>query len=162
MSSQARNLTRPIFGGWLFLKEVRLPRGNKEVNNFGDFLRRWRKERDLKQYELAKEVGVPQGTISAWEVGRQKPQGESLRNLSQVLGITLVKIMGLLNQPTTANRFLLIMPPQPVSKEDLAFVQTVMEGLGRSSIEPELLMHLITLRQNSAPAPSVAKPKTED
>ena len=42
----------------------------------------------LTQRELAETLGVHQTTVAAWEIGRQKPEGENLARLADVLGST--------------------------------------------------------------------------
>jgi transcriptional regulator with XRE-family HTH domain len=42
----------------------------------------------LTQRELADTLGVHQTTVAAWEIGRQRPEGENLVRLAEVLGST--------------------------------------------------------------------------
>ena len=42
----------------------------------------------LTQRELAETLGVHQTTVAAWEIGRQKPEGDNLARLAVVLGST--------------------------------------------------------------------------
>lgn len=41
------------------------------------------------QAALAEDVGVARGTVSAWENDRFEPEGENLRRLAELLGVTV-------------------------------------------------------------------------
>ena len=53
---------------------------------FGRRLRSARLSEGLSQQELAEKVGVQQGSVSHWEVGRVKPLSAQLKKLETVLG----------------------------------------------------------------------------
>ncbi len=53
-----------------------------------------RTEKNLTQSRLAQLCGVHQTAVSQWEKGRTKPDTESLRILSQVLGASIDAILG--------------------------------------------------------------------
>ena len=48
-----------------------------------------RRQLGLTQAELGKQTGIPQATISAWEVGRQKPSSNHLATLAAALLVPL-------------------------------------------------------------------------
>ena len=48
----------------------------------------------LTQRELADTLGVHQTTVAAWEIGRQRPEGDNLVRLAEVLGSTPEAILG--------------------------------------------------------------------
>lgn len=48
-------------------------------------IKKARKEKGLTQAELAKQIGVSQGSLSAWETDRWQPDVESLKKLCEVL-----------------------------------------------------------------------------
>ena len=43
--------------------------------------------RRITQRELADAVGVHLATVTAWEIGKQRPEGENLRRLADALGV---------------------------------------------------------------------------
>lgn len=53
-----------------------------------------RKALGLTQEQLAKMVGVTQGTIAQWENGMTHPAFDKLHRLSRVLGITVDDLIG--------------------------------------------------------------------
>lgn len=59
-------------------------------DNLGDFLRKMRKKRGIKnQKEFSKLTGISQATISRLEAGTQKPTFETLSAISKVLNISI-------------------------------------------------------------------------
>lgn len=48
-------------------------------------IKKARKKKGLTQAELAKQIGVSQGSLSAWETDRWQPDVESLKKLCEVL-----------------------------------------------------------------------------
>lgn len=57
-------------------------------------LREQRKTRGLTQVELAKETGIPQSTISAWEKGVNIPNIADCIKLADFYGISLDELVG--------------------------------------------------------------------
>ena len=51
-------------------------------------LRRLRVRRLLTQAALAERLGARQASISAWEIGDQKPNMASMKKLCEALGVT--------------------------------------------------------------------------
>ena len=58
-----------------------------------------RKQKGIKQADLAQRLGVTQGTISSWEQGITKPIGDRLLALAEVLGVTTDYLLGLTDYP---------------------------------------------------------------
>jgi len=54
----------------------------------GSILRRAREGKGLEQAEVARELGVGQQAISAWECGRSRPRRKALRAVAELLGLT--------------------------------------------------------------------------
>lgn len=50
--------------------------------------------RRLTQRDVAAELGVHAATVTAWEIGRQRPEGENLRRLAALLGVAPGEISG--------------------------------------------------------------------
>ncbi len=63
--------------------------------DFGDRLRRLRKERKLTQKELAGRIGVKNSVISFYEVGDRTPSLEVLVKLSKALHVSTDVLLGL-------------------------------------------------------------------
>lgn len=57
-------------------------------NNFGDFLKRKRLEKNLTQKQLAMELFVSESAVSKWEKGVAHPDITLLPKLSEILGVT--------------------------------------------------------------------------
>ena len=56
---------------------------------FGHRVRAFRKSRGLKQWEVARKVGVEQHTVSAWESGLHVPRLEVCQRLADAFGLDL-------------------------------------------------------------------------
>ena len=63
--------------------------------DFGNRLRRLRKERKLTQEELAGRIGVKNSVISFYEVGDRTPSLELLVKLSKALHVSTDVLLGL-------------------------------------------------------------------
>ena len=63
--------------------------------NLGEKLKRLRKERNLKQDELASVLNVDRTTVSNWERGQKQPSLDILVNLCSIYGISLDEMVGL-------------------------------------------------------------------
>ena len=63
-------------------------------------LREWRLKRDLTQEELARRAGVPAISVSHFETGHRFPNAESLRRLSDALGVSADYLLGRVKKPT--------------------------------------------------------------
>lgn len=65
--------------------------------NLGEKLKELRKERNLKQEELALILNVDRTTVSNWERGEKQPSIDILIKLRSIYGVTLDEIVGLKN-----------------------------------------------------------------
>ena len=61
---------------------------------FGERLKELRKKNGYTQVSLASELGVSKGTIAMWEVGKRKPDFETLCNLSEFFNVRTDYILG--------------------------------------------------------------------
>lgn len=61
---------------------------------FGERLKKLRKKNGYTQVSLANELGVSKGTIAMWEVGKRKPDFETLCNLSDFFNVRTDYILG--------------------------------------------------------------------
>lgn len=48
----------------------------------------------LKQYEVARRLGISQSSVSAWEKGEAYPAAENLIKLADILGTTTDALLG--------------------------------------------------------------------
>lgn len=63
-------------------------------NNFKEKLKSLRKEKNLGQIELAKELGVSKGTISLWENGLREPTMSSLIRIAKFFDVSIDFLIG--------------------------------------------------------------------
>lgn len=63
--------------------------------NLGEKLKELRKERNLKQEEIASILNVDRTTVSNWERGEKQPSIDILIKLRSIYGVTLDEIVGL-------------------------------------------------------------------
>lgn len=68
---------------------------------FAERLKQLRKEKGMTQIDLAKAIGVSNGTVAMWETGRRKPSFELLDKLSEVFDRRLDYILGASDGPST-------------------------------------------------------------
>ena len=61
---------------------------------FGDDIKRLRKNKGLKQQEIAELLGVKQNTYSDWENGKTDPSFENLVKLADLLDVSLDWLFG--------------------------------------------------------------------
>lgn len=54
----------------------------------------FRRNNDMNQRELGQQLGVAQTTVSAWEIGRNEPDSESLNRMAKMFHTTIGYLMG--------------------------------------------------------------------
>ena len=64
-----------------------------KMEKVGDFIRKKRKDKNLTQKELAKELGVSDKAISKWERGICCPDISLLKELSSILGVSVNELL---------------------------------------------------------------------
>lgn len=69
---------------------------------FSESLKQLRKEKGMTQIDLAKTLGVSNGTVAMWETGRRKPSFDMLDRLSEVFDRRLDYILGASDDPSPA------------------------------------------------------------
>lgn len=57
-------------------------------------IKKYREEKELKQQNLADELGVSQSLVSLWEKGDIKPRADMLPKLARVLGCSIDDLFG--------------------------------------------------------------------
>jgi len=66
---------------------------DKKYKTIGDFIKTKREGLSLKQEDLAEKIGVASSTISLYESGKRKPDLDTLRKISGVLGVSLAELI---------------------------------------------------------------------
>ena len=64
-----------------------------KMEKVGNFIRKKRKDKNLTQKELAKELGVSDKAISKWERGICCPDISLLKELSSILGVSVNELL---------------------------------------------------------------------
>lgn len=62
--------------------------------NIGENIKLLREQRNLKQSELAEELGVSDKTVSSWEINRTEPKMGMIEKICSVLGCKKADIIG--------------------------------------------------------------------
>ncbi len=62
--------------------------------NFGEILRKYRRERDLTQEELAQDIGISSQSVSKWERNDGYPDIEQLPVIANYFGVTIDTLLG--------------------------------------------------------------------
>ena len=66
----------------------------ENMSIFGDNIKRLRKNKGLKQQEIADILGVKRNTYSDWENGKCKPNYEKLEKIADFFGVSLDWLFG--------------------------------------------------------------------
>lgn len=61
--------------------------------SLGKAIARYRKQKSLKQSELAEMVGVSQSYVARWETNRDRPRRDSLKQIAEALEIPVEKLL---------------------------------------------------------------------
>ncbi len=59
-----------------------------DSNEFGKFLIKKRRAKDITRQDLSLKIGVSQATIFDWEIGRRLPRDYNLKKLKELLDIS--------------------------------------------------------------------------
>lgn len=86
---------------------------------FKDRIRELRRARNLKQSELAEQLGVSMYTVSVWERGQRKPEYSTMEQICSFFGVTLAYLIGEQDNPDS---------PEEVSDEDAAYWESIDEA----------------------------------
>jgi len=63
--------------------------------DLGANIKKYRKEANLGQKELAEAIGTVQAVISGFELGNKRPNPQNLIDISKTLGVSLDVLLGL-------------------------------------------------------------------
>ena len=64
-----------------------------DQSKIGKFIGEIRKEKNMKQSELAEKIGVTNKTVSRWETGKYMPDLSLFTEISKVLGVTINELL---------------------------------------------------------------------
>ena len=101
------------------------------MSNFGKQLRKIRKERSLRQQDLANIINVAQTTIANYEQGIRFPDEETLNKLADNFGVSMDFLLGKTDHPSVivpASVNFLQWNPILLSQEQNQFIQYVFSG----------------------------------
>jgi transcriptional regulator with XRE-family HTH domain len=109
---------------------------------FGQAVSKLRKERKLKQSELAEKLGVTQSMVAKWEGEQARPRQQTLEHLAKALGVDQEELMKFDTDQTLleiqgrpALRELLTQLPQLADDQIDALRVVVRDMLMRSQME---------------------------
>ncbi len=83
-----------ILGSQVFFPLLWNNKTNME-NSFGNRLKELRKDMNLGQVALAKELGVSKSIISLWEIGTCEPTLSKLKEMAKFFDVTIDYLAGL-------------------------------------------------------------------
>ena len=55
-------------------------------------LKKYRKQNNLTQQGLADRLGIGRFTVSRWENGKSKPEGEALKRVCRLTGLGMIEL----------------------------------------------------------------------
>lgn len=61
---------------------------------FGDRLTQLRKELNMTQEELARNLSISRGTISMWEINQRTPDPDTLQRIADYFGVSVDYLLG--------------------------------------------------------------------
>lgn len=103
--------------------------------SIADRIKDARKYKGYTQKDLARVLNVKPATISAWEVGRNEPSIEMLKQLADVLGVTFEHLAGIEKPKGTADladdNTIFTYEGKEIPPEDLEYMKRILRG-GRS------------------------------
>lgn len=104
----------------------------------GEVIRRYRKEKNMTQEEMAKRLGVTAPAVNKWERGKGQPDISLLSPIARLLGITLETLLSYNEQLSNEeianiireidNKFELAVYNKDVA-ETLAIVKTLLDSI---------------------------------
>lgn len=69
--------------------------------NFNENLKNARLKKGLSQKDVAEKIGVAKSTYSLYESGSREPNVQTIKKISDVLGVSADDLLGINNEPTT-------------------------------------------------------------
>ena len=62
--------------------------------SLGDNIKKYREQRNLSQYALAKQLGISQQSIAQWEISKTSPRRKTIDKLANILSVTPNELFG--------------------------------------------------------------------
>ncbi len=103
-----------------------------------------RRDWKMHQQDLADMLGISRSTISMWETGRSRPDGETLQNLSEIFEVSVDYLLGLTDY-RAPNQFVLN-PHLVAEMSPVPIVGVVKAGVGCISYMEDLGTDYAVLR----------------
>lgn len=75
------------------------------MNPLADNIRLFRKQKGWSQKELGQKLKVSQTAIFYWEKGTREPDVKTIRELSELFGVSPNDLYGVIEEDTTAHQF---------------------------------------------------------
>ena len=100
---------------------------------FAEQLKAIRKERNITQDKLSKEMGVARQTISHWENGRVIPDIDTIKHLSRVLNYNFFAVEGIVEESQSTPE------PEEIPAQETAVQQRSTASRGKRFVLPAAL-----------------------
>ncbi len=68
--------------------------------SLGDNIKKYREQKNLSQYALAKRLGISQQSIAQWEISKTSPRRKTIDKLANILSVTPNELFGYENIKT--------------------------------------------------------------
>ena len=127
---------------------------------FGNYILTLRTQAGLSQAELAAKLGVTNKAVSKWEVGKAKPNVETLRKISSLFQISIDELLKIRDDVNEVQITKVVITGGPCAGKSTAmsWVQNAFSKMGYTVLfVPETATELIT----GGVAPWTCKPKVE-
>lgn len=93
---------------------------------FGQILKELRAEKGLTQTEIAKEIGVSQGTIYFWENSINEPTASYLVRLSKFFKVSVDSLLGIDDERPLSEKEQILQFYQMMNQKQKAFALNIM------------------------------------
>ena len=103
---------------------------NKTKEKIGQRINAALAERNVKQKELAKHLGIQDNTVSYWCKGERTPNTEQIINISELLNVSADYLLGLSSVPTTDKDIQFVCDYTGLSKKA---IRALHDGIGNAS-----------------------------
>lgn len=108
----------------------------KNAGSLSSRIKELRKERGMKQSELAKVLHISQQAIGSWETGRTIPGADTLNDLADIFNVTTDYLLGRPNKQETKkddvelsdDDVIMTWRGKPLSDEDRELIRRIMNG----------------------------------
>lgn len=108
----------------------------KSAGSLSSRIKELRKERGMKQSELAKVLHISQQAIGSWETGRTIPGADTLNDLADIFNVTTDYLLGRPNKQEikkddvelSDDDVIMTWRGKPLSDEDRELIRRIMNG----------------------------------